>query len=116
MLPEDRVRFVHMVEAAREALSFSEGKSLEDIRKDRMLQLAVVKCVEIIGEAAGRLSAGARDSIPELPWPAIITMRNRLVHVYFDVSPTALWSTVTEDLPPLIRILESVLNEDPDAP
>jgi len=104
-----------MVEAAKEALGFAEGKSLADVRRDKLLQLALVKLIEIVGEAASRLTPSARESIPQLPWADIITMRNRLVHAYFDISATAVWQTVHEDLPPLVELLETVLKDSEHA-
>ncbi len=71
-----------MLDAAREALSFVEGRSRVALDKDRGLLLSVVQCVQIIGEAAGRVSATKQRALPGIPWPAIIGMRNRLVHAH----------------------------------
>jgi len=100
-----------MLDAAKDALSFVEGKSRVDLDKDRGLLLAVVQCVQIIGEAAGRVSAARQGGAPGIPWPAIIGMRNRLVHAYYDIDRDQVWKTVTEDLPPLIEALKRALGE-----
>jgi uncharacterized protein with HEPN domain len=74
-----------MLDAAREAVAFSAGRGPDDFRRDRVLTLALVKCIEIIGEAASKISLTTRDSHPEIPWVDIVGMRNRLIHVYFAV-------------------------------
>jgi uncharacterized protein with HEPN domain len=97
-----------MLDAAQEAAGFARGRTRKDLDCDRLLALALVKCVEIVGEAASQVSAEARAEAPLVPWQDIINMRHRLVHAYFDINRDILWSTVREDLPTLIRRLESV--------
>jgi uncharacterized protein with HEPN domain len=70
-----------------------------------MLLLSLVKCIEIVGEAASRASPEMREALPELPWPDIVGMRNRLIHAYFDVDHDRVWDTVHQDLPGLITAL-----------
>ena len=106
MRRSDTVRLRHMLDAAREALSFAQGKSRADLDADRQLVLALVKDVEIIGEAAYQLSPATRASMPEMPWEDIIGMRHRLVHAYFDINLDILWQTVAQDLPALMALLE----------
>jgi uncharacterized protein with HEPN domain len=65
-----------------------------------------VRLIEIVGEAAARTSGEARAEIPDLPWPAIVGMRNRLIHGYYDVDLDGVWATLTDDLPPLIAVIE----------
>jgi uncharacterized protein with HEPN domain len=98
-----------MLDAAREALSFAAGRSRGDLDRDRMLVLAIVKDVEIIGEAASRTTMAARAAHPTVPWAQIIAMRNRLIHAYFDVDLQVVWDTVTVDLPQLITVLEPLV-------
>lgn len=105
----DAVRIRHMLDAAREAAAFGAGRNAEDLRNDRIRTLAIVKAVEIIGEAASKLSRDFRSAHPEIPWTDIIGMRNRLIHVYFDVDPNRVCDTVAVDLPPLISALEAIL-------
>lgn len=76
-----------------------------------MLVLALVKSIEIIGEAGARVSEKGRDAAPDVPWLEIVAMRNRLVHAYFDVNPNVVWETVRQDLPPLVAALQEALNE-----
>ena len=101
MRKDDRVRLQHMLEAANEALSFIQGKTRPDLDNDRMLVLSLVKELEIIGEAAGKVSPEVRSQNSAIPWQDISGMRNRLIHAYFDINVDILWQTVTEDLPAL---------------
>ncbi|MBF0110596.1 MAG: DUF86 domain-containing protein [Magnetococcales bacterium] len=105
MGPEDRLRVRHVLDAASEAVRFCAGRTQLDIETDRMLLLAVVRCIEIIGEAAGEVSLEFRAVTPEIPWRNMVAMRNRLIHGYFDVDPVIVWKTVTVELPGLIRRL-----------
>ena len=111
MREDDRVRLRHMLDAAREALSFVAARERGDLETDRMLVLALVKSIEIIGEAGARVSEKGRDAAPDVPWLEIVAMRNRLVHAYFDVNPNVVWETVRQDLPPLVAALQEALNE-----
>jgi uncharacterized protein with HEPN domain len=74
-----------------------------------MLQLALIRLIEVIGEAAGRVSDDTRSQISSVPWPLVIAMRNRLIHGYFDVDVDRVWDTVVNDLPPLIAAVETYL-------
>jgi len=105
----DRERLHHMLDAAIEALSFLAGKTQDDLSQNRLLVLALTRELEIIGEAASRVSAECRASFPGIPWPMVVGIRNRLIHVYFDVDLEIIWSTATSDLPDLIRELERAL-------
>lgn len=109
MRVEDRVRFQHMLDAAQAALGFVRGRSRADLDADRLLLFGVLHALEILGEAANRLSQEARAQHPTLPWRAIVGMRNRLVHGYFDVEADIVWKTVTEELPPLVAQVVAVL-------
>lgn len=109
MRKDDLVRLLHMLDAAREALSFVSGKSRSDLNKNRMLVLSLVKDIEIIGEAAGKVSPETKDQYAGIPWLDIIDMRNHLIHAYFDVDLDIVWDTATKDLPPLIEEIEKIL-------
>ncbi|MHB8169138.1 MAG: HepT-like ribonuclease domain-containing protein [Thermoleophilia bacterium] len=80
MLPEDIIRLRHMLDSAREAVSFISGKTRSDLDADRKLTLSLIKSIEIIGEAASKLSEKAQAESPAIPWQDIIAMRNRLIH------------------------------------
>jgi uncharacterized protein with HEPN domain len=110
-LREDVVRLRHMLDAAREAISFAAGRRYEDLQTDRQLTLSLVRSLEVIGEAANKVSADLQRENEQVPWPDVIGMRNRLIHAYFDVNLTVVWKTVTEELPELVAQLEELLAE-----
>ena len=116
MQPEDRdaAYLWDMLEAAREARAFTAGVDLQRYRQDRMLQLAVERCVEIIGEAARHMSEGFRELHPEIPWRSIIGQRNVLAYEYGEVRQDIMWTTVTTRVPDLIVRLEPLLPPPPE--
>lgn len=109
MIEADRIRIIHILEAAKEALSFAGSKSRLDFETDRQLQMAVVREIEIIGEAAGKVSEETRTKYPDIPWVKISNMRNHLAHVYFDIDLDIVWGTLRQNLPFLIQQIEKVL-------
>ena len=109
MHKSDIVRLRHMLDAAREAISFAKGKSRKDLDNNRMLVLSLVKDIEIIGEAASKVSPDARAETPNIPWQDIIAMRNRLIHAYYDVDLDIVWDTVSNELPALALELNKIL-------
>ena len=106
---DPQVRLRHMLEYGREAIGLMRDKKRADLDTDRTLGLATLRCLEIVGEAAGHVPESLRQQHPQIPWPQIIGTRNRLVHGYDLVDYDIIWSTVTEDLPPLIAELEKIL-------
>lgn len=112
MQKADANRLRHMRDAAREAIDFARGRARSELDTDRMLVLALIKDVEIIGEAANQVSEDTRTQCQEVPWADIISMRHRLVHAYFDINLEILWRTVQQDLPPLLAALEKVLERE----
>ena len=111
---DDSTRLRHMLEAASKVGEFIAGLSLDAVRSDEMRALAVVRLLEIIGEAANVVSTEFRDANSEIPWPQIVGLRNRLIHGYTDVDWDVLWDIVTNDLPKLIDALQDLLGESPD--
>lgn len=104
---DDASRIQHMREAALEACEMTVETTRADLDADRKLSLALVRLLEVIGEAANGISCSYQQSHPELPWTGMISMRNRLVHGYFDINLDIVWKTVQEDLPFLLEKLES---------
>ena len=94
---DDTAYLLDMLLAARDAVSFAEGMSCADFARDRRTQLSILKSVEIVGEAASRLSEDTRRAHPSIPWPEVIGMRNRLVHAYFNIDLPLVWDTVCND-------------------
>jgi uncharacterized protein with HEPN domain len=116
MTPDELDRLRHMRDAAAAAVTFGAGKTRVDLEKDLMLQFAIVRAVEIIGEAAARLTDATRAANAHIPWSNIIGMRNRLVHGYFDVDLDVVWSTVITDLVPLISALDTMISSSASPP
>ena len=106
---EDMVRLCHMLDHAREAVLLVRDKSRSDVEDSRVLQLALVRLIEIVGEAASRVSKPAQAEHPQIAWAPIVGMRNRLIHGYDFVDTDILWQTVQEDLPKLIEALERII-------
>jgi len=115
MTPEDLIRIRHMLDAVKEVLEFTKNKSCHDFVDDRLLTLAVIKELEIIGEAASKLSTEFRINHSEIQWIDIIGMRNRLTHGYFDIDLDLVWITVLEDLPTLQEQLDKIVWFDENA-
>ena len=99
-----------MLDAAREAMSFAAGKDRGCLNTDRMLVLSLTKDIEIIGEAASKVSEETRNDCPDIPWSDVISMRNHLIHAYFDIDLDVLWSTIANDVPSLISALEKIVS------
>lgn len=76
---------------------------------DRMLLFAIVRAIEVIGEAASNVTNKTKDDAPDIPWIAIVGMRNRLIHGYFDVDPDVVWKTVKGEIPALLRSLKTII-------
>lgn len=112
MRRDDSIRFRHMLDAAQEAISFAKNKTRNDLDKNRMLSLSMVKSIEIIGEAASKVTDETKKRFPEIPWANMIAMRNRLIHAYFDIDLDVLWGTIADDLPPLIDALEKIISSE----
>ncbi len=112
MSESDRIRLRHMLDAAREAVSFGSGKTAAHLSQDRVLTLALLKSIEIIGEAASKVSPEFRGRYHGIPWSDIVAMRHRLIHGYFAVDLNRVCDTVRDDLPPLIAQLECMLSAE----
>jgi uncharacterized protein with HEPN domain len=98
-----------MLDATTEALEFIQGMRRADLDRNRMLVLSLVKELEIIGEAANKVSAELRSQHSAIPWLDISGMRNRLIHAYFDIDLDVVWTTVSKDLPLLKTELEKIV-------
>ncbi len=108
----DRGRLTHMLEAAQEAHQFSIGHTRTTLENNRLLQLALVKAVEIVGEAASQITDEFQAKHTQIPWAQIRGRRHRLVHAYYDIDLAVLWDTVSEALPPLIAELQQIISSD----
>lgn len=106
------VRLRHMLDHAREAVHLVKGRKREDIDTDRMLNLSLVRLLEIVGEAAGRIPQQERTLYHDIPWPEIVSLRNRLIHGYDSVDFDILWQIASNDLPQLIEKLEEIIAKE----
>jgi len=107
MSPDDRWRVRHMIEAAEQAMAFIQGRDRADLDADAMLRFALVRAIEVVGEAATKVSDAGRSEMAAVPWPQIVGMRNRLVHAYFSIDCDVLWNTVQIALPALLAQLKA---------
>ena len=103
-----------ILQAAEDTLSFVQGMDYPAFAADRRTNLAVVRALEIIGEAARHIPARLRRRHPQVAWQDMVAMRNKLIHEYFGVDLEVLWRTVQEDLPPLSDAIRRVLAEMED--
>jgi uncharacterized protein with HEPN domain len=109
MRAEDRVRLQHMIDAAEAAIRFVKGRQRADLDRDQMLLFALIRAVEVLGEASAKLSDDTRALDSTIPWGAIVSMRNRLIHGYFDIDADIVWKTVAIELPALLPQLRNLL-------
>ena len=111
MLNPDTVRLRHMREATSAALEMARGHRRGDLSGNLMLAMALTRCLEVLGEAASRVSPEVCSRFRTIPFSKMISMRNRLIHAYFDVDLDIVWTTVEDDLPSLLSALDEALGE-----
>ena len=111
MRAEDRVRVLHMIDAAETVASFIAGRVRDDLDRDRLLLFGVVHAIEVIGEAAVKVSEETRAAAPGVPWNAIVGMRNRLAHGYFDIDTGIVWQTAISEVPEILAPLRALIGE-----
>jgi uncharacterized protein with HEPN domain len=109
---DDEVRLRHMLDYSRKAITMIRGRERQDLDSDEMLCLALTRLVEIVAEAATRVSQASQQRHGQIPWAQIVGLRNRLVHGYDAVDLDILWDIVQQDLPALIGALETILDEE----
>ena len=113
-MQRDEAYLLDILIAARKALAFVEGMTWEAFSESELHQSAVIRPLEIIGEAAAHVSEPTRQEHPEIPWVQMVGMRHRLVHEYFRVDLDVVWETVQRDLPELIALLEPLVPSEKD--
>ncbi len=107
----DMIRLQHMLDHAKEAVALIAGKDKTELQHNRVLELALIRLVEIVGEASAKVSSETQAKYPSIPWPQVIGMRNRLIHGYDSVDLDVLWDTIEIDLPPLIDEIEKMMGQ-----
>lgn len=110
MESKDLVRIKHMLDSTEAILAFAKGKRSTSLDKDRLFRSAVLRELEIIGEAAGRVSEKTKKKFSHLPWKELVGLRNRLIHAYFDVDHDIVWKTIREYLPHFLEDLQEVVD------
>ena len=109
MRHDDSTRLRHMLDHAAEAIAMVRGRRREELDKDRQLSLALVRLLEIVGEAAARVSRETQSRLTGIPWAEVVGMRNRLIHGYDRVDFDILWDVIQIDLPRLIQELHNAI-------
>jgi len=108
---DDLVYAGHMLDMARKAILLVHGKSRTDYERDEPLSLALTHILQVIGEAARKVSPQFREQHPEIPWAAIVGLRHRVVHDYLHVDLDLVWEVVQQDLEPLVRTLGNIVSD-----
>ncbi len=110
----DEAFIKHILDAAHTIESYVHGLDQEkfSLQESKMVQDAVIRQFEIIGEASGRLSEDIKKKYPGLPWKRISNMRNKLIHEYFGVDLAVVWATIENDLPILKEVVEKITNAE----
>jgi len=103
-----------ILDASEKAMAFCEGLEFGDFQRDDKTSFAVVRALEIVGEAAKAIPETVREFHPELPWREMAGMRDKLIHRYFGVDLQVVWVTVRQRLPGVAKILRSVLKAQDD--
>ncbi len=113
-MQKDKASVYDIIDSMQAALRYVQGKSLVQFEKDEQLIDAVIRRIEIIGEATKRLSSQIRDEHPQIPWQQMAGMRDRLIHGYHEVELPQVWQAVTQVIPALLPQLQTILNQLPD--
>ena len=109
---DPRVYIHHMLDHATEALEMTRDRSRADLDTDRMLNLSLVRLIEVLGEASRRVPADFRSRYPNVPWRQTSDLRKRLIHAYDEINFETLWEINRDEVPLLIEQLESILDEN----
>jgi uncharacterized protein with HEPN domain len=108
---DDLVYLMHIRDSLREVQQFIEGETYESFLENRMVQNAVMRSFEVVGEAARRVSPEFREVHPDVPWRLMGDFRNKLIHDYFGLDLDVIWKTATEDAPRLLVQIEGLIDD-----
>ena len=109
MLEKDRKFLTRMLESAKEATTFAEGKTRQDLDEDKQLTLSLLISLEMIAQAASKVSRDCQEGCEPIPWEEVIDMKQNIVHTYWDIDRDWIWERVTKDLPGWVVALELLL-------
>jgi len=98
-----------ILEMIEDINKFIEGMSYENLVNDKKTLYAVIRCLEVVGEAVKKIPDSTRDQYPEMPWQEIAGMRNKLIHEYFGIDIETIWDTIQEDLPALKETVARII-------
>jgi uncharacterized protein with HEPN domain len=115
-LNDDRARLTHALDHAAEAMALLAGRRREDLDADRLLNLSLVRLMEIASQSAARVSEETRRANPQVPWAELTGLRDRLLHGYDTVDLDILWTIVHDDLPPLVEQFRAIAQRLPPSP
>jgi uncharacterized protein with HEPN domain len=110
-MSNDHAYLMHIRDSLHEVQTFIQGESYESFLENRMVQNAVMRSFEVVGEAARRVSTELRRAHPEVPWRLMSDFRNKLIHDYFGLDLAVIWRTATEDTPVLLQQIEELTKE-----
>lgn len=110
---DDETCLRQMRDHAREASDLIVGRQRANLDRERVLSLALVQLLQIVGESANRVSETRRNQHPEIPWAQIVALRNRLIHGYDEIDFDILWQILTTDVPPLLQVLDRIFVKPP---
>ena len=108
---DDLTRLKHIRDAVMITIDFIKGRNRDDLDNDQMLSLALVRLIEIIGEAANNISLSCQNNYPQIPWREMIGMRNRIIHAYFEVDLDIVWQVIIDDLPKLLQWVNQAIQD-----
>jgi len=114
MQPDDAY-LLDMLHEARTALEFVGGRTYEEFERDAQCRYAVIRAIEVLGEAAAQVSDEFRQAHPDIEWRKIVGMRNRLIHGYGDIVLSIVWEVLQTDIPELIKLLEPLVPSAEDS-
>uniref|UniRef100_A0A831U085 DUF86 domain-containing protein n=1 Tax=Geobacter metallireducens TaxID=28232 RepID=A0A831U085_GEOME len=112
MIRDDRVYLAHILDALRQIAEYTEGMDYDRFRTTRIVQDAVIRQFEVVGEATKNLSSGFRERHETIPWKDLAGFRDKLIHQYFGVDPATVWRSVVDDVPLLLDSLTTIAAEE----
>lgn len=108
MIKDDLAYIDHILDSIRKINEFSNGLSLKNFKTNEIVQDAIIRNIEIIGEASKKISADTKQTYFKIPWKEIAGMRDKLIHDYLGVDVTVVWKTIKEDIPTLERQISEI--------